>query len=163
MSNPAENNDEARETRIRNWASVPLTTGYYLTELVDKALSLCDSRVSTMAVRNVSKLLEAGCKDEHEWRNASDTLYELCSTHPDREQSSGGWLHGPAPMLAMAAAMEVAHVARYRLHPTVFCRGEADGANFKAFKYLLQAFAQAPDKAGPYMAWIERMFDMPQR
>jgi hypothetical protein len=149
-----------QEVRARQWQSLRLSVGFNLTELVSSALSVTDTRVRHLAVRNVLNLLEAGCDDEHQWRDAIEILSELLRDHPDAHKESGTWHDGASSILALAAAKEAATLALYKLYPSVYRQDEIDGLTYRVFKYVLRALAQRPDKAMSGLAWIERLIHL---
>lgn len=146
--------DGHQERKLNTWSPLLLSTGFHLEDLVRTALTMCDTPVQRLAVQNVLRLLEAGCTDEHEFRDAIAALSELCRTHPERNQSSGGWYSGPASLLAMGVAQEAATSARCSLYPSIHTNGEIEGSAFKAFKYLLDAMAQSQNQAMPGLKWL---------
>lgn len=148
------------DPRSRQWTPLLFSTGFRLSDLVEFAHQIDNTRVARLAIRNVSTLLEAGCEDEHQWRDAAETLGELITGHPDITNYSGSWYSGKPTVLALCAAREVAEAAMMRLYPSLHEDAVINGTVFKAFKYLLRAWAQDP-KAGPKgMEWLERSLNL---
>jgi hypothetical protein len=157
----SEENEKSREREPdplkRQWSPLRLSTGFYLHEMVSSALLVTDTRVRHMTVRNVLNLLQAGCEDEHQWRDAIETLGELIREHPDVHKQSGTWYDGAPSILALAAAQEAAIVARLRLYPSLHSEDEIAGHTYKVFKYVLRALLQDPKHAMSALKIIDRV------
>lgn len=139
----------------RQWSPLLLSIGFSLSDLLYFALQIDNSRIAHMAIRNVQTLLASGCEDEHQWRDAIDAIDELVTAHPDQHKESGTWLSGAPTILALGAAREVALTAKYKLYPSIYNNGEIYGSAFKAFKYLLRAWAQDPKTSPQGLEWLE--------
>jgi hypothetical protein len=148
--------DKDDDAPARNWAAVRISTGFFMVSAMELAIGMCDTRVGTMAVRNVRNLLQAGCKSEHDWQDAIDTLAELCRGHESAHRSSGGWHDGPPALLAMAAAMEAGIGAKWKLFPTLHGADDIEGRDYKVVKYLMRAAAQEPTKATQFLQWLDQ-------
>jgi hypothetical protein len=155
-------NQSAKKPSERQWGAMRLTTGFYLADIVGSVLLVGNTRESQAAVRRVYNLLQEACTDEHQWREAIDTLSRLCSEHPDAHRQSGSWSDGDATLMSMALAMEAARAALYNLYPTLYEEGRVEGCVFKMFKYLLRTMAQNPnpDSAVYCLQWIERTMSL---
>lgn len=151
------------DPQARQWSPLLLSTGFSLSDLVEFAHRIDNSRVAKMAIRNVSTLLAAGCEDEHQWRDAMDTLDEILHGNPDITGYSGSWYDGKPTILAVAAAREVALSAKYRLYPSLHKDGEIEGTAFKAFKYLLRAWAQDPKEGPKGIEWLYQVINLRHR
>jgi hypothetical protein len=159
-TNSADHTPPQQAVQDRQWSPLRLSIGFNLSELVSSALSMTDTRVRHMAVRNVLNLIQAGCNDEQQWRDAIETLGELIAVHPDAHKESGTWYDGAPSILALAAANEAATVAMFKLNPSLHSQDEIDGRTYKAFKYLLRGLAQQPDKAMSGLKWLERLLGL---
>ena len=157
---PDEDKPREQDATARQWTPLCLSVGFSLSEMVGPALSMTDSKVRHMAVRNVLNLLQAGCEDEHQWRDAIDTLCQLLREHPDALKESGTWYDGAPSILALAAAKEAATVAMYKLHPSLHDDAEIDGTVYKVLKYVLRALAQQPTTAMSGLKWVERVINL---
>lgn len=155
-------NQPTQKVPERQWGAMRLTTGFYLADIVGSVLLVGNTRESQAAVRRVYNLLQEACTDEHQWREAIDTLSRLCSEHPDAHRQSGSWSDGDATLMSMALAMEAARAALYKLYPTLYEEGRVEGCVFKMFKYLLRTMAQNPnpDSAVYCLQWIERTMSL---
>lgn len=152
-----------KQAQARNWGTVLLSTGFYMTDMVRSVLQFADTEERGLAISRVVELLEAGCPDEHQWRHSIDELCGLLQAHPDRHKESGTWYDGAPSILALAVAKEAASHALYKLYPTVYCRGEAEFAAYKVLKYLIRAFMQDPKTAADGLKWVERNINIQQR
>lgn len=157
---PAEREQHKQDARDRQWSPLRLSLAFNLSEIVTTALSVTDTKVRQMAVRNVLNLLQAGCDDEHQWQDAIDTLVELLRAHPDALKESGTWYDGAPSILALAAAQEAATVAMFKLHPSLYSEGEIAAHTYKVLKYVLRALAQQPDTATSGLKWVERVINL---
>lgn len=151
-----------KEAQARNWGTVRLSTGFYLTDMVRSALQFCDCDERCIAISRVVELLEAGSTDETKWRFAINELAGLLQAHPDAHKESGTWYDGATSILALAVAKEAACHALYKLYPRTYYRGEAEGAAYKVFKYLLRALMQKPETAAEGLKWVERNVNIQQ-
>lgn len=158
--NPGEHKERESDAHVRQWSSLRLSVGFYLTEMVATALSICDTKTRSMVVQNVLDLFQAGCEDEHQWQNAIETLGELLREHPDAYRESGTWYDGAPSILALAAAQEAAVVAKFKLYPSLHTEDEIDACAYKVFKYVLRALAQKPDTAMSGLKWVERVANL---
>lgn len=156
----SERQERVQDPRQREWTPLLLSIGFSLSDLVGFALQIDNTRVAKMVIRNVQTLLASGCEDEHQWRDAMETLDELIRAHPDRHQESGTWIAGAPTILALGAAREAARAALYRLYPSLHTDGEIEGTAFKAFKYLLRAWAQDPKTSPNGLEWVERALNL---
>ncbi len=152
-----------KEAQARNWGAVRLTTGFYMTDMVRSVLQFADTEERGLAISRVVEMLETGCSDEHQWRHAIDELCVLLRAHPDAHKESGTWYSGDPTILALAVAKEASCHALYKLYPSLYCRGEAESAAYKVFKYLLRALMQDPKTAADGLQWVERNVDFMQR
>jgi hypothetical protein len=159
----SERQEREPDPQLRQWTPLLLSTGFSLSDLVDFALQIDNTRVAKMAIRNVSTLLAAGCEEERQWRDAIDTLGELLRGHPDITNYSGSTYDGAPTVLALASAQQVAQSALYRLYPSLHNNGEIEGSAFKAFKYLLRAWAQDPKAGATGIEWVERALNLRYR
>lgn len=149
-----------KEAQARNWGAMRLTTGFYMTDMLRSVLQFADTDERCIAMSRVVDLLEAGCTDETQWRFAINELAGLLQSHPDAHKESGTWYDGESSIVALAAAMEAARHALCKLYPRVYYRGEAEGAAYKVFKYVLRALMQTPETAAEGLKWVERNVEM---
>lgn len=156
----SERQEREPDPRQREWTPLLLSIGFSLSDLVAFALEIDNSRIAHLAIRNVQNLLASGCEDEHQWRDASETLGELIKGHPDITNYSGSWYDGKPTVLALTAAREVAEAAKMRLYPSLHENGEIEGTAFKAFKYLLRAWSQDPKSGSQGIKWVERTLNL---
>ncbi|MBA3857256.1 MAG: hypothetical protein C0507_10150 [Cyanobacteria bacterium PR.3.49] len=152
-----------KQAQARNWGAVRLTSGFYMTDMVRSVLPVVDTEVRALAIQRVIDLLESGCADEHQWRHSIDELCGLLREHPDAHKESGTWYDGDPTILALATAKEAASHALYKLYPTLYCRGEAEGASYKVLKYMIRAMMQNPQTAASCLKWVERNVSIMQR
>jgi hypothetical protein len=146
-----------------NWGAARLATGFYMTDMVRSVLRLVDTEERALAIQAVIDLLESGCADEQEWRHVINELYRLLRAHPDAHKESGTWYDGDPTILALATAKEAASHALYKLYPTLYCRGEAEGAAYKVLKYVIRAMMQNPETAVSCLKLVERSVDIMRR
>lgn len=149
-----------KEAQARNWGALSLTTGFYMTDMLRAVLQFADNDERGHAISRVVELLESGCASEQEWRHSINELCGLLRAHPDAHKESGTWYDGDSTILALAAAMEAASHALYKLFPRVYVRGEAYGADFKVLKYYMRAMMQHPETAGAALKWMERNINL---
>lgn len=152
-----------KEAQARNWGAMRLTTGFYMTDMLRSVLQFADTDERCIAMSRVVDLLEAGSTDETKWRFAINELAGLLQAHPDAHKESGTWYDGEPSILALAVAKEAACHALYKRFPSLYNRGEAEGAAYKVFKYVLRALMQKPETAAEGLKWVERNVDMMRR
>lgn len=152
-----------KQAQARNWGTVLLSTGFYMTDMVRSVLQFADTQERGLAIQRVVELLEAGCSDEHQWRHSIDQLCGLLRAHPESYKESGTWYDGDPSILALAVAKEAASHALCKLYPTLYYRGEAEGAAYKVLKYLIRALMQDPKTAADGLKWVERNINIMQR
>lgn len=145
-----------------NWQAFHLTTGWYLSGLVDSVLGLATDEGQRAAIARVQALFQSESRDEHEWLQAETALGELISRHPARFHESGTWHDGAADLLAMAAAMEACTCIRFKLFPTLHEPHEVNARAYKCMKYVLRAFTYIDDieKVRGCLRWIEREVEL---
>lgn len=156
----SEGQEREPDLRKRLWSPLLLSVGFSLSELIDFALQIDNTKVGKAAIRHVSTLLTDGCEDEHQWRDAIYTLGEILHGHPDISNYSGTWYEGKPTVMAIASAQAVAITAVYKLYPSLYENGEIEGSTFKALKYLLRAWAQVPNACRNEIKWLERVLNL---
>lgn len=104
-----------KEAQARNWGALPLTTGFYMTDMIRSVLQFADTDERCIAMSRVVDLLESGSTDETKWRFAINELQGLLTAHPDAHKESGTWYDGDSTILALAVAKEAACHALYML------------------------------------------------
>lgn len=146
----------SREASSRQWATLRLTGGFNLIDVVHSAISLADSRPAEEAIRNIHEMMNAGCDDEAKWDSMIGRVAELCRTHPDALQESGTWYNGGPGMLALALTLETSRVVSFNLR-----RGdEAEEVSYRVyrvFRYLLRAMAQVPAFSSSCLTWVDNV------
>jgi hypothetical protein len=152
-----------KEAQARNWGALPLTTGFYMTDMIRSVLQFADTDERCIAMSRVVDLLESGSTDETKWRFAINELQGLLTAHPDAHKESGTWYDGDSTILALAVAKEAACHALYMLFPRSYYRGEERGAAYKVLKYTIRALMQKPETAVDALKWVERSINLMQR
>ncbi len=151
-----------KQAHTRNWGTVQLSTGFYMTDMVRSVVQFADTEERVQAIQRVIELLESGFADAQKWRQIIFDLCDLLQVHPDAHKRSGTWYDGAPSILALAVAKEAACHALYKRYPSLYQGGEAEGAAYKVFKYLLRALMQNPETAADGLKWVERSVNLMQ-